>query len=505
MMSMPLDPQLKEKYESVTGSPFLDSLTGLFNHGFFQVALAREIERCKRFGEQLSLAMIGVDYFTSFNRHYDPITGDRILKDIACLIIENIRHVDLAARYNGDLFTVVIVKSDARSAIKVAERIRVAVESRFSGKPTVSAGVASLPKDAQTQESLFHKAVEALMKAKAGGKNRVFCFDDEPEIVRETKPRILVVDDEPRNVKLLDALLSQSNYEILKAYNGEDALSIVDKIDLDLILLDIMMPSMDGYEVCRRIKGRENTRLIPVVLVTALDDMESKVKGIEAGADDFLTKPPNRMELLTRIKSLIRVKALNNNLTSIENVLFSLATAVEAKDTYTEGHIHRVANLAVGLAKRMGLSWEDIQAIRLGGILHDVGKIGISSGILNKPGPLDPHEWEIMKMHPDAGYRICLPLQKNLGKALEIVRYHHEKLDGSGYPEGLQQDEIPLTAQLMAVVDIFDALVTDRPYRKAMPQEKAMAILLEDSRKGKLNANVVRCLEEMLKKNTCPG
>jgi putative two-component system response regulator len=494
------DIQLRKKYELVTGSPFLDSLTGLYNHGFFQVALSREIERCKRFGEPLSLAMIGIDCFASYNRQHDPISADHILKKIAGVILNNIRQVDLAARYNGDLFTVVFIKSEAKPAVKAAERIRTAVAERFCSDPTISVGIAALPNNGRSQEQLFKKALEALMKAKSGGKNRVYSFGEEPEIILETKPRVLIVDDEPRNVKLLDAMLFQSNYEIVKAYNGDDALSIVENLDLDIILLDIMMPGMDGYEVCRRIKGHENTRLIPVVLITALDDMESKVKGIEAGADDFITKPPNKMELLTRIKSLIRVKALNNNLASIENVLFSLATAVEAKDTYTEGHIHRVANLAVGLGKRMGLSKKEIQAIRLGGILHDVGKIGIASGILNKPGPLDPDEWQVMKEHPEAGYRICRPLEKNIGQALEIVRYHHEKLDGSGYPEGLKEGDIPLTAQLMAVVDIYDALVTNRPYRKAMPKEKAFKILFEEAKNGKLNKEVVRSLHEMLVK-----
>ncbi|MDY6971151.1 MAG: diguanylate cyclase [Thermodesulfobacteriota bacterium] len=493
-----MDSMLSVDYEKEIGSPFTDSLTGLFNHGFFQISLMREIKRSERHGPPLALALIDIDFFALFNKHHGAVCGDRVLKKIAGLIMKNLRQVDLAARYSGDVLAVILANADTHSALEAVERIRQSVEILYEGTPTVSVGLASFPSDATSEEGLIEKAHEALLQAKIRGKNRVHCFENETKPVVLEKPKILVVDDEPRNAKLLEALLSPLDYEVIKALKGEEALSIVKKVELDVILLDVMMPGMDGYEVCRRLKGNETTRLIPVVLITALDDIEAKVRGIEAGADDFLTKPPNKVELLARVKSLINVKSLNNNLASIENVLFSLASAVEAKDAYTQGHIQRVANMAVALGRKIGISGRGIEAIRLGGILHDVGKIGVSEDILNKPGPLDPEEWDVMKEHPDAGYRICLPLAKNIGEALEVIRHHHEKLDGSGYPDGLKGDEISVPARVMAVVDIYDALVTDRPYRKGMPKGKALGILRQEAKEGKLDSEIVEHLTEMV-------
>jgi putative two-component system response regulator len=306
------------------------------------------------------------------------------------------------------------------------------------------------------------------------------------------------VDDEPLNLKLLEALMVPLKYDLLKAINGIEALETVANREVDLVLLDVMMPEMDGFEVCRRIKTNEATRMIPVVLITALDDMDSKIKGIEAGADDFISKPPNRAELLARTKSLIKLKKLNNNLASIETVLFSLANAVEAKDAYTQGHITRVSTVGVQLGRKMGLSPSELEALRFGGALHDIGKIGISETILNKPGPLDPDEWTIMQTHTEIGYHICLPLKKNLGAALEVVRHHHEKMDGSGYPDGIAGDKISMVARIMAVADIYDALITDRPYRKGLSRKKAISILSADAEAGKLDAGVVQELIGMV-------
>jgi putative two-component system response regulator len=311
----------------------------------------------------------------------------------------------------------------------------------------------------------------------------------------------LVVDDEPRNVKLLEAILRPLNYEVIKAFNGEDALTIINKIDVDLVLLDVMMPLMDGYEVCRRLKASEATRLIPVVMVTALDSVEDKINGIEAGADDFITKPPNKMELLARTKSLINLKKLNDNLTSIEQVLFSLANTVDAKDTYTQGHVERVSDMAMTLGHRLALSASELQALRYGGALHDIGKIGVPDEIINKQGPLDPEEWNIMKSHPDLGFKICMPLRRNLKTALDVIRNHHEKLDGSGYPDGLKGEQISTVVRIMAVVDIFDALTTGRSYRKAMPRGKALEILRNEAEEGKLDQEIVRNLEILVSSN----
>jgi putative two-component system response regulator len=256
---------------------------------------------------------------------------------------------------------------------------------------------------------------------------------------------------------------------------------------------------MDGYEVCRRLKQDNATRLIPIVLLTALNDEESKVKGIEAGADDFISKPFSKIELFSRVKSLIRVKRLNSSLTSIENVLFSMANMVEAKDSYTQGHIERVAHLAVALGRKMGLAGKELEALKLGGILHDLGKLGIPCDILNKPGSLTSEEWEIMKKHPKIGHTISLPLRSNLGQALDIIRGHHEKMDGSGYPDGKKGDEICMGSRIMAVVDIYDALITDRPYRRALQEKQALEVLLSEAEQGKLDKKIVEGLIKLLR------
>ena len=500
-----MDLALEEHYIRQTGAPFTDSLTGLFNHGFFQITLEREVKRSERHGEPFSLALIDIDSFAFYNKRHGSMEGDHALREIAGLTMANIREADLAARYSGDVFAVILIKSNAKQSFLAAERIRQAVEKLTHEAPTVSIGLASYPHDATESEALILKSQEALLQAKIRGKNRVCFLEKKAESDSDIAPKVLVVDDEPRNIKLLDALLQPLNYEVLKASNGEEAFSIVKKVDLDLILLDIMMPGMDGYEVCRRLKGSETTRLIPIIMVTALDDIESKVKAIEAGADDFITKPPNKTELLARTRSLIKLKRLNSNLASFENVLFSLANAVEAKDAYTQGHVERVSSMAINLGKKLGLTGRELEALRFGGALHDIGKIAVPGEILNKPGPLDPNEWDVMKSHADEGCKICLPLMKNLGPALEVIRHHHEKLDGSGYPDGLKGDEISVAARIMGVVDIYDALITDRPYRKGMSKEKAFDILRQEAKEGKLDKEVVKELIKMLGSTIFPN
>jgi putative two-component system response regulator len=471
------------------GEIYRDRVTRLFETDLFLLELDREFLRSERSGDSFTLAFLQLDMFPD---------NEENLREIGSLLETNIREVDLACRCGQILFSLLLLKTSAEVAHVVGERIRRAVERRLSGEITLSVGMASFPVDAPDRDGLLRKAMSALERAKSGGNNRVFYFARPSAEHTEDKPRVLVVDDDRRNVKLLEGYLLPQGYEVLKAYSGEEALAILGNSQIDLLLLDIMMPGLDGYEVCKRIKVRDSTRFVPVILITALDDLRSKVRGIEAGADDFITKPANREELLARTRSLVRVRELNKNLISVENALFSLASAVEAKDNYTLGHTQRVANLAIALGKRLQLSEKEVFALRLGGILHDVGKIGISEEILNKPGKLEDHEWEVMKNHPEIGYRICLPLKSTLGLALDVVRHHHEKLDGSSYPDGLKGDEISLAARIMCVVDIYDALITERPYRNAMPKKQALGILLEEVQAGKLDRRVVNELEDLV-------
>ncbi len=492
-----MDNKLKLKYEHEIKRPFTDNLTGLFNHGFFQMLLELEIQRTQRYHIPFTLGLFDIDSFSFYNNRHGALQGDRMLQEIAGIIKANIRQTDIAARYSNDVFVVILAHSGADIASIVAERIRYSVDQSADIPLTISIGLASFPRDATNTRTLIHKAQMALEQAKIRGENKVYFFKKEKRSLNKSPSRIMIVDDDPRNLKLLEALLIPLNFTAIKVDNGEECLHLLNKVEVDLVLLDVMMPGMDGFEVCRRVKEDEATRMIPVILLTALDDMQSKVKGIEAGADDFITKPPNKMELLARTRSLIKLKKLNSNLTSIENVLFSLANSVEAKDVYTQGHIDRVSTMAVALGKKMGLSVEEIEALRFGGALHDIGKLGVPGKILNKPGPLDSEEWDLMKRHSEIGYKICLPLQKILGQALEVIRHHHEKLDGSGYPDRLKDDEISMVARIMAVADIYDALITDRPYRKGIPKKKVLEILRQEVLEGKLDQEVVENLIEM--------
>jgi len=295
--------------------------------------------------------------------------------------------------------------------------------------------------------------------------------------------KILVVDDKIQNVELLEADLMSSGYEVIPAYDGASALELVKAENPDLILLDVMMPGMDGFEVCRRLKSDEETMLIPIVMVTALSNKADRLKGIDAGVDDFLTKPYDKQVLKARVKSLLRVKYYTDELERAEAVLMSLALSVEAKDSYTEDHCNRLSDYSMLLGEKIGLPASDINALRLGGALHDVGKIGIPDAILLKKGSLTDEEYTVIKDHPVIGYNICKPLH-TLHAVLPIIRHHHERFDGSGYPDGLKGEEIPITARILTIVDVFDALMTERPYKEAFSLKKSLAILREETERG---------------------
>lgn len=298
-----------------------------------------------------------------------------------------------------------------------------------------------------------------------------------------SKSRILIADDNEANLELLSGILTNDGYRVVMARNGNEALNIVRKGLVDVALLDVIMPGRTGFAACQEIKLDPETRLIPVVLVTSLTDLDDRVHGLLCGADDFLNKPIRKHELLARVHSLARMKGFTDELENAETVLFSLATSIEAKDPYTEGHCERLSEYSVTLARQLGLSEELQVALRRAGIVHDVGKVAVPDQILLKAGPLTDDEWRIMKQHPTIGERICRPL-KSFSLVLPIIRHHHEKLDGTGYPDGLKGDQIPRAAQILQTVDIYDALTTDRSYRKALPPEEALAIMREEARRG---------------------
>lgn len=311
------------------------------------------------------------------------------------------------------------------------------------------------------------------------------------------QPRVLIVDDNPGNIELLRSQLRPCNYTLDSTLDGEEALHKIYKSPPDLILLDIMMPRISGFEICQRIKNDKRTQFIPIIVVTALQEPSDKLKAIELGADDFLVRPINRLELTTRIKSLLRMKALHDDLDTSENILFSLAGALEAKDFYTHGHSERVSTLALEIGKKLSLPERSLEAMRKGALLHDIGKIGIKESILLKPGKLTDEEMSHIRTHPARGYDICSPL-KSLELCLPIIRSHHERMDGQGYPDGLKGDEISLTARITAVADAFDAMTTDRPYRSGMSKTQALAIFENEMASGQWDPECVKILLQIM-------
>ncbi len=254
--------------------------------------------------------------------------------------------------------------------------------------------------------------------------------------------------------------LSSLECEVMLAADGPSALAMIESSPPDLVLLDVRMPGMDGYEVCRRIKAMPRGRLLPVVMITGLSQTTHRVMALEAGADDFMAKPVEGAELIARVRSALRLKELYNTLDGAEHVIFSLATAVEAKDSFTERHTQRVGESARLLGEKLGLPENTLDTLYRGGIIHDIGKIGVADSILHKPGPLDASEVPQMQAHVAIGESIVRPLHSTSG-LLPIIRHHHERFDGSGYPDGLRAREIPRVARIVSVCDAFDALVND--------------------------------------------
>ena len=294
---------------------------------------------------------------------------------------------------------------------------------------------------------------------------------------------ILVADDRPFNRMAARDLLECAGHTVLEACNGREALEMVEREHPDLVLLDVMMPELDGFEVCYRLKNNEKTRLIPIVLVTALNNRNSRVRGIDSGADDFLTKPYDRVELIARVRSLIYQKRLNDDLDNVAQVLISLAQAIESRDPTTGDHCKRLSSRGQAFGRYLGLPISGIKALSWAGYLHDIGKIGVPDAILGKTGKHTPEEWEIMKTHVEIGERVCAPL-RTMKDVVPIIRHHHERWDGSGYPDGLEGEAIPLLARIFQIIDIYDALISERPYKKAFSPQKAIAILQEEAEKG---------------------
>jgi putative two-component system response regulator len=312
---------------------------------------------------------------------------------------------------------------------------------------------------------------------------------------------ILVADDKIPNRELMDELLSAEGFKVITVADGAEALQQMAKGPIDLVLLDVMMPKLNGFDACKQIKADPETYLTPVILVTALSDKQDRIEGIRVGADDFLSRPVDRTELLARVRSLLKLKQRTDELERAESVLFTLARSIEGKDPYTHGHCERLSEYSASLGKHLGLPEDVLTALRRAGVVHDIGKIAVPDSIILKPSSLSPEEWRLMREHPVVGERICEPL-KSFRLVLPIIRHHHEKFDGSGYPDGLQGENIPITARVLQIVDVYDALTTVRPYKAAFSITDALQTMKLEVAKGWWDPQIFDQFEKLMRRGT---
>ncbi len=302
-------------------------------------------------------------------------------------------------------------------------------------------------------------------------------------VARSNRATILVVDSVDYNRKYLKGMLKAGPYTILEARSPEEGLRMLSEVPTDLIIADLMMPGIGGLEFCRCVKGNRKTRFIPLLIMTNVQGIENEVAGLESGADEFLIRPLHPIAVRTRVRAMLRNKKAIDSLEEAETILFSLAQTVEARDEDTGNHCNRLASLSIALGTALGLPEEDLIALHRGGFLHDIGKIAVPDAILNKGGHLTEQEWDVIKSHTWVGEGICRPM-KSLAPVLPIIRNHHEKWDGSGYPDGLAGEQIPLLARILQVADIFDALVSKRSYKEPFTTEEAIGLLSQEVENG---------------------
>lgn len=295
--------------------------------------------------------------------------------------------------------------------------------------------------------------------------------------------RVLVVDDVSTDRLLLKTMLAQDGFRVSEAASGHEAIDAITRQDFDAILLDVLMPDIDGFDVCRHVRERLGIELLPIILLTTLESGDDVATGLRCGATDFVSKPYDATELLARVRASVSKKRLTDRLDDTESVLFALARMVEAKDANTRDHCDRLSHMAVVFGQDLGCTYEELQALRRGGVLHDIGKLGVPDAILLKQGPLDEVEWDVMRQHPVIGAQLCSPLH-TMHRTLEIVRHHHEKWDGTGYPDRLAGSDIPLLARVFQILDVYDGLSHERPYKSALPVDEVVAIMEQETADG---------------------
>ena len=310
-------------------------------------------------------------------------------------------------------------------------------------------------------------------------------------------PTVLVVDDEQATTTFLTHLLGGEGYTVKIAHDGPSALERIAIDPPDIVILKVMIPGLDGFDVCRKLKREPATRLTPILLMTPLSAKQHRIEGLEAGADEVFASPIDTEELLTRVRVLTRVKRYTDDLDAAASIVMTLALITESRDGHTEGHCHRMANYATALGRSLELPRNDLQALHRGGFVHDIGMLAIPERVLHKSGVLNPDEFELVKSHTVIGDSLIEGLHSLQG-VRPIIRHHHERFDGSGYPDGLRGDAIPLLAQIMGLVDMYDAITTDRPYQQAKAPDEAIGVLMQQVERGWRRRDLVERFADLI-------
>jgi putative two-component system response regulator len=320
----------------------------------------------------------------------------------------------------------------------------------------------------------------------------------------ESRPSVLVVDDVSANLELVEAVFLRAGYTVHMALGANPAIDIFNNYSIDIAILDVMMPGINGFELCKKLKSLTDKFFFPVILLTALNDKKSRITGIECGADDFISKPFDALELLTKVKSLLKLKELHEELDHSENIIFSLIVAMEANDYYTKGHSTRVGDLAKEFGSFLGFPEKELEILKKAGILHDIGKIGFSENILRKPASLTEEEKKIVRKHPLIGESICRPLL-SMRSVLPAIRSHHERWDGNGYPDMLKGDDIPLMARILAILDSYDAMASIRPYRDKRTMDLVLSVMEKEQYSGQWDPELTGLFLQMVSSAAVAG
>jgi putative two-component system response regulator len=300
---------------------------------------------------------------------------------------------------------------------------------------------------------------------------------------------IMLVDADAGNSSEWKAFLTNQGYRVVGVETGRTAIQTCPELKPDLVLLNSSLPDIPGFQVCKRLKADPLNRLMPVIMVVQESGPFEESRAFQSGADDFWSKPASRWEALNRVETILQLKTYIDQ--QAEEVLYALARSVEVKNPMTTGHSERLSEYTVQFGEYLGLTTDELAVLRAGSLLHDIGKVAVPDNILLKPGKLSPEELDVMRRHPVVGEEICAPL-KSFRHLLPLIRHHHERPDGSGYPDGLTGDAIPLSAQILQMADIYDALTTDRPYRKEMTVEGALAVMQREADQGQLSQTLLR-------------